>query len=419
MGLAEAIFDHLHRRGAFMIMQAVKLEGRLEEDAMRAALAALQRRHPLLRCHVAQPGAFEPGAEPIELELLPRRDADHWQEVTEHQVHRPLPLGPLPQVRVTWLRDTDGARSELVIASNHALLDGASAATLLRELLAHAGALTLGDAPPALPPQPPQPPIEQVLRPPPVQWPSWQPPACLRPEAAASPGARRSRLRYGELDADTTGALAVRARERGTSVHGAICAAMLLAIRQTESARRLTLSTNVSLRPETSPRIGDEHMGSYVSALITNHQIGAATAFWPLACEVKAELARRHAAGEHILRWRGRLGRLGRSALALAPHIANGRWQALNVTNPGKLDLPTTYGSVKLLAYYGFAGQALVGADVQLCVMTLAGTLGYSLQYVEPLMSSATAARVELRFRDALTRAARGDADLTAGELAA
>ena len=42
----------LHRHGVMVISVAVRIRGRLGPDLLRKALAAVQRRHPLLRAHI-------------------------------------------------------------------------------------------------------------------------------------------------------------------------------------------------------------------------------------------------------------------------------------------------------------------------------------------------------------------------------
>ena len=114
------------------------------EEALREALAALARRHPVLRTSVALRGFTEPvqqvhGAARIPLSVADGREelrfaqdatVSHWIET---ELARGFAWGEPPLWRAHALRRTD-ATWEFTFSAHHAILDGWSAAALLAGL---------------------------------------------------------------------------------------------------------------------------------------------------------------------------------------------------------------------------------------------------------------------------------------------
>jgi hypothetical protein len=89
-----------------------------------------------------------------------------------------------------------------------------------------------------------------------------------------------------QLDEPDTASLVARARQEGASVHGAIGAAELIAMRGrfgVGDAPTLTLTSPVDLRSELSAPMDDATPGFYVTLLSSSHAVSGAQDFWPLA----------------------------------------------------------------------------------------------------------------------------------------
>ncbi|MGW2490886.1 amino acid adenylation domain-containing protein [Streptomyces sp. NPDC001606] len=128
-----------------------------DEAAFRAAAARLTARHPVLRSTFALARVSEPlqvihpqapaGADCVDLRgrTEAEAEAEILRHVDERRVHDyDFEHGPLYFLRAYVRRDT----VELVLGFHHALLDGASVANLLRDLLqTYAHTLGLGAAP--------------------------------------------------------------------------------------------------------------------------------------------------------------------------------------------------------------------------------------------------------------------------------
>ncbi len=152
--------DQLNPGGAaFNMPMAVRLAGRLEAWAVRAALAELARRHEVLRTtfralDIEAAQVIAPAA-PVDLPTVDLRaldDARRTREarrLTDREARLTFDLERGPLLRVTLLR-LAAEESQLLLTFHHIVSDGWSMGVFVRELCALYRAFTLGE-PPALP----------------------------------------------------------------------------------------------------------------------------------------------------------------------------------------------------------------------------------------------------------------------------
>nr|AGS49260.1 long-chain-fatty-acid--CoA ligase [uncultured bacterium esnapd1.2] len=129
----------------YLVQQAIDLEGDLDVGALRAACAALLRRHSNLRAAFRHSGLKRP------VQLIPHEVALPWSEVdlthlpplersaaadaAQHEDRlRRFDLARPPLLRFTLYR-LDANRYRFVLTNHHILLDGWSRPMLVRELL--------------------------------------------------------------------------------------------------------------------------------------------------------------------------------------------------------------------------------------------------------------------------------------------
>ncbi|WNG58277.1 amino acid adenylation domain-containing protein [Archangium gephyra] len=144
---------------AYNIPYALRLEGRLEREALERALEEVMRRHEVLRAsfksregepvmHIAEP--TRPSLSPVDLSEMDagqRRGAVEW--LVSEESSRPFELSRPPLLRATLLRL--GEREHvLLLTVHHIVFDGWSAGILFRELAALYDAFSRG-APSPLP----------------------------------------------------------------------------------------------------------------------------------------------------------------------------------------------------------------------------------------------------------------------------
>jgi len=271
--------------------------GPLTVDALTSALARAQREHAMLRARMvadAEGWLRLEWAEVPSLSVQIVQPKARWRDSLAEAVHPSFGLGA-PAVRAVMMR-LDPDRWVFALAFHHSIADARSACSLLAEVLRNASDARL---PPATRPTPPA--MLQRFG------------ARCEPAAVDAFKAKRKAVveRYGALDVlpgfelrlgPTTprfetltfepgfvDRLAARCRDHHTSVHGALCAAQLLALRAAfpgASPRTLALTSPCDLR---SPVTDDDSLSLCTTLLGAPYRVEAG-ALWPLAREVIADL---------------------------------------------------------------------------------------------------------------------------------
>lgn len=414
LGVVERSFAWFNQDGWIPHVVVARVRGALALDTLREATEHLRRAHQALQVQIT------PGPEPTFLHLPgePGRvelahwgpEDDLWPAVAQEALHQGFPHDEGLPWRIWLLPARAGEQdSTLVLAFHHAIEDGLSSLRLVHELLVAYRALARGEALPAV-----------VARP---LWESadrltgahltWGMKAwCLLRAAgrAMAPGAlwleqdapleqRRTCVLTRSLEAPLTQRLIQRCKEEGTTVHGALCAAMMLAAaRRLGPGQRLRLQcdANVNLRPYCQPPLEADAVGMFISSVSWIYRLAPGEGFWGLAREVRRRTRECLERGDHIqhpllmdwLKFDGESARRG-------AHSQAGRQQAVFVSNLGRHPWPLepegSEGSLQGL-YYA-TGQHALGSSLWLGAVTLRGRLCASFAYVEPLLSAQTARR--------------------------
>lgn len=285
----------------------------LSEDGLRRGLDRLQANHPLLRANVAEDPrgtvAFhrlEGVGIPLTVEV---RDEDDWHEPIQAEFDAPFTDPALPLARCHLL--TLPGRSVLSLTFHHVIGDGRSAVTLIKELLRYCLRGVESDAPRDVPP-----PMHSLF-PPEFQWGDHPAKAealiqqmreeLLRngtpadlPFLAHREPSRDPRLSVIRLDASRGRNLQARCRAEGASVHGAVCAAHLIATHRLfgqANAETLYLMCPADLRPYLVSDMS-ERLSYCATFLRSTYRVDSQLPVWPLAREIGADLRRRLQRGD-------------------------------------------------------------------------------------------------------------------------
>jgi hypothetical protein len=417
----ERAFFLLDRGTRFNGVQVVRLRGPLDEALLRQGLLRLQARHPLLRVRLRgddrQLAFTDEHAAPLPLAWLHRHSDDDWQRVAEAELNRPFAVDGDHLTRLTVLHGAEG--SDLVLSHHHVTADALSIIFAVRDLLTDLDALRRGEslaAPESLPLLPPMPsllpPSARGLRLLPAMNHFFWKHVVGRPlrraqtmpiEQSVPASERRNRLVHRFLDGDLLLKLKERARREQTTIHGALCAALLLATSREVFEERVGRGTAttvgcfsaVNLRGELVPSVGEE-MGLYISQVTTFHQVVPPPSLWQLARESRQRLTETLASGEQFLtmpliglfipRFGDVAQRFVRNFDAASPALTG-------VTNLQKLPIPRDYGALSIEDYQITVGLSVVG-QLLLAVTTVGERLNLNLVFVEPLLSRARVERI-------------------------
>ncbi|HEY6320186.1 MAG TPA: amino acid adenylation domain-containing protein, partial [Thermoanaerobaculia bacterium] len=307
-------FLHQLDRGsaAYNMPAPVRLSGRLDEAALSRALAAVVRRHEVLRtCFVSEDGRPVQRIGPPAAVPLPRIDLRHLDsslgattrealahELAVAEIRRPFDLAAGPPVRALLLRVTP-AESILVLTVHHIASDAWSMGILVREVESLYEAFVSGRAPASLPPLPVQVADcaaaerqwldEAALSPQLAYWqrrlagldgPLELPADRPRPQVQTFRGAHLATA----LPATTLEALRALAQSEGTTLFILLLAALLVLLRRYTGRHDLTVGTPIANRdrPEIEPLIG-----LFVNTLVLRADLSGDPAFPQLLAEVR------------------------------------------------------------------------------------------------------------------------------------
>ncbi len=426
LGATENLYWLLDNLYCLNFVVFAEVEGRLDGDRLAAALATVQLENPLLRARITTLQAqrwfksVPEGSAPIPLEVL---KLARWRAEVERQLHLPFDTGQAPLARLLWFKGA-GRKSVLAMTFHHAIADGRSAATALLDVLRRAA----GQAAPVVqkPARPSSQELDLIRRQAPLlgalkQTRFWLArgkdalkPAQQLPGYDPSPAAvRKIRILPFELNAATLTALQRQAREHGTTVHGALGAAQLLALDAQfpdRGPRRLALTSLADLRGALSGGLTDADLGLYIATLCTLHTMPPEPQFWALAREIRETLAATLDAGEGNL-----IHGVYPAGLALPAGGNAARWiQAIvaaapassMLTNIGRLD-PVDLGDSIQLRSVAFVVAPPAQHPVCVTAASYDGRMIVHLLYDELKLSAGRAGEIGDALMAQLRQAAR------------
>jgi hypothetical protein len=314
LGATEALYTLLDQVYCLNFVVFAELEGRLDAERLRAALTVVQDETPLLRARIEAVGGppwFKPvprSRAPLRPEPLPVRT---WKAAVESELQRRFDVGQAPLARFLWFKDAS-RKSVAAMSFHHAIGDGRSGLSALLDVLRRA---TVDTSPPRFKPvRPSSQSLDQIRQKPAMlaalqglrfwaergrdalqfaqQLPGYDPTPLPQ---------RAVRILHYDVGAPLLARLQRRARDHGTTVHGALGAAQLLAVHAQfprRAARRLALNSLADLRGVLGGGLSERDLGLYVTTLCTVHALDASPDFWALACELRDMLMRQIDSGD-------------------------------------------------------------------------------------------------------------------------
>lgn len=412
----------------------VRVRGDLTADDIAAALAELQRRHPLLRAAVRADAKGRPvfvavPGRAAELRTGPLTDLDgQWvEELQERESCRPLDLARGPAFRAVLLSTPDGLTHDLLLVVSHVVVDASSLVSLLRECVTAVAADGRGrEAERTV-----LPPVEELI---PRAHRTYRPAELLRTARSMvreqrrikerAPvrivggervpfAERRSGLVHRSVPAAALDALLAESRRQGTTVHGALGAALVRAAAEhaddlfapedrpgPDGSMRITLGSPVDLRARLEPRVAPEEVGAFVSMLRTNVDHRPEREFWETARSITTDMRERREQSEdfcmlHISRWV--VPRADKGVLKLLEAAEASNPQNLALSNFGRVDFPERDGPLR---FSEVQLAASLGASCYLgaVVVTAHDTANLNLNYLRRAISPETAVAVADRW---------------------
>jgi NRPS condensation-like uncharacterized protein len=298
LGAFERMYHRNQQKNTLHFCVVAELSDDLDPAALAAGLRALQDRHPLLNVYVedhpqTRLGFYRPAIVPPIPVTVVAETGHTWRDVVAEELTRPFDTSIAPMVRAVLLRSRLSGPAAIVVTVDHVIVDGLSAAYMLRDLFSALNGHQLQ----ALPVPPSQ---EELLRrvrdahpaaapapkgkPQPAQ-PQWlATPSTMRPFDGALP-----HLSAICFDEELTRRLVTRARAERTTVHSVLVAAMSRVIIESGRNEFVRMLTPVDFRGH----IGvDDDVCLYFGGTRTAFTREQLTDLWHMARTVSDQLAR-------------------------------------------------------------------------------------------------------------------------------
>jgi hypothetical protein len=360
LGAMERLFWLMDQNHPVHLTVTAEVKGFTKVQSWRDALDAVQGRHPVLSTSIkrneeGQSALYQADAAPIPLRVVDGSFPGRWELELEREMALPFTPEQAPLIRSVLIHKPQSA--VLIMIAHHAIADGMALVFLIRDLLqvlsgGQIKPLSFNSSAEELLSTLPE--WEEVVQ---VGAPQAEP-ALYREDDGLTP---RSTAR--KLDENLTATLKERARREGTTVQGALCAALVLAGRKTSSTWR-NQSVRVMSPINVRAHLGaGEACGLYLCGGMVPFQPGDSRAFWELARFAKKELAPSQTFQSLSTSLHGLEAIMTEDVdVETAAQIAAGAFaRDLMVSNLGPMPYESEFGKLKLEAVWG--PTALQGLD--------------------------------------------------------
>lgn len=403
LGAGEQIFWLHDQAHSLHFALTAQIKGKFTVTQLQQALHFVQQRHPFLRVRIAldeakHPWFVEDHAD-IPLRVVQRLSEQQWQREVEQEIATPFIWSQAPLVRVVLVHSSNGAElSELIVICHHSIADGISVTYLIRDILqamptatpsVYATPITFGQSlsvPPSL--------EDLIVDRSPEKVSLLKPiPTFISDSFAVGQHARqpnRSFVSSGSLSPETTHLLIARCRQEQTSVHAAICAAFILAVRQqnhSKQTQNLNCTSPINLRPYLTSA-NQENLSLYIGAERTSHLLNFDANFWEVARSAKQQLKQSMTSNKlfgkifQLQQWLSTFKSPDDALQVFKDQLD----YDISVSNLMRLTIAQQFGELELQAIYGPVVTTGVKNDRLVGVATLGDRLFFTLVCSERMM---------------------------------
>jgi NRPS condensation-like uncharacterized protein len=357
LGAMERLFWLMDQNHPAHLTVTAEVKGITNVLDWRDALDEVQKRHPVLSTSInrnkeGQPALYQGDAVPIPLRVVAGGVQGLWELELDREMALPFTPEQAPLVRSVLIHKLQSA--VLIMVAHHAIADGMALVFLIRDLLqvlsgGQIEALSFSSSAEELLSKLPK--VEKVVH--------------AEASQAGAPEAEPALYQKGNglaprvtarrLDENLTATLKESARREGTTVQGALCAALVLSGRKTSSTwrkRPVRVMSPVNARAHLG---AGEACGLYLGGGIVHFQPGDSRAFWELARFAKQELSPSQTFQSLTASLRGLEAIMTKDMdVETAAQIAASAFaRDLMVSNLGQMPYESEFGKLKLEAIWG------------------------------------------------------------------
>lgn len=409
--------------GCFSIATVSKIKGQLNLEILSKTLELIQAHHPLLNCRIIRSlhslQFTNEGTNVISLDIIDNPDGKPWETIVIDKFNIPLEQDKC-LLKCFLIQDyNDPNSSSFITVIHHGIADGRSTIRLhdlifnyyekldnnlpipqpepfsflpdIKTLLpwfsrSYAGFM-LGIV--SLLKQKVKEKIYQVKK--------------ISPSQLVSINHRKGHFIHHCLDENLTQLIIKKCQEETTTVHGAICASLLLTIAieiQPNLQKNINLSCQsyIDLRQRLTPIISDEKLALMISFLISSHKITPKIKFWDLARDITKQLKLELKRGD-FLKYPMLFKSMIKSSL-VNPEEAT---PTVAVTNLGKIQMNNHYGNLEIENICFVPNVALYSNTLALAASTFYDKMTLNFAFSHPSISPETIEKLAKRMIDRLS----------------
>jgi NRPS condensation-like uncharacterized protein len=358
LGAREHMFWLMDQKHPVHLTVTAEVKGITKAQSWRDALDAVQKRHPILSTSIkrneeGQPALYQVDAAPIPLRVVDGSVQEHWELELDREMALPFTPEQAPLIRTVLIHKPQSA--VLIMIAHHSIADGMALVFLIRDLLQvlsgeQIEAFSFSSS------------GEELLNKLPKREEIVQAEASQAGAPAAEPALYREgdglapRASARKLDENLTAALREQARREGTTVQGAVCAALVLAGRKTSSTwRKQSVRVMSPVNARAHLRAG-EACGLYLGAgAMIPFQPGDSSDFWELARFAKQKISPSQTFQSLSASLHGLEAIMTKDMdVETAAQIAAGAFaRELMVSNLGQMPYGSEFGRLRLEAVWG------------------------------------------------------------------
>jgi NRPS condensation-like uncharacterized protein len=366
LGSLEHLFWLLDQNSFVHFAVTALISGETSARDWRRALDRLQKRHPILSvCIGGEPGSVpsfrQADARPIPLRIVEDEPEPRWEAEVGKELATPFNPRQAPLIRAVLIPAARDAA--FILVAHHSIADGLSLAYAIRDTLDALAGRSLRPLP-WLPSQ------DDMMNVPDSRADGQEQDQAeaLTPAVYRRRDNARPRVKGLRLSAGLTSSVRDRARQEGTTVHGALCAALVLASRDVSAAWReipLRILSPINARPLLD---AGESCGVFLGAT-TSVFDRQAMDFWDIARDARIGVAANQTSeniAAQLSAFRQVVGN-GAEVATVAEFGTKVFASEVMLTNLGSLSFDRQFGPVTLKAMFGpavvtgFEGQQTIG----------------------------------------------------------
>lgn len=382
MGAFERALILTDRHAPFHITNILCLENPPSPHILRHAIKVLQNHHPFLSSRILlENGKYylEYVADPpVPVHVLPRWNNEHWVQVTEVELANRFDKFAGPLFRCIYLYREGDKRADIIFSFFHAIVDSASLAQLMAELLTVCASFMdrktvsvfeLDPAPAAesrFPPQYQGPRLKMNILRYAMQQIGDEISYRLRARGKRIPPVHNERP-HGQIVSlqipeDEMEAFSHRARKEAVTLNSALNAAMLLALNRTLYAGQhvpMRTFSFADLRPYVKPPLSNDDLACYISMLRYTVSVRGEMDLWELARELHRKIHASLKSGDKFV-----AHVMAESLMKAVTRLRSFRMSAAGLNYSGVVPVQPEYGKIRVTGLHGFVSGYDLGPEL-------------------------------------------------------